>query len=70
MDNNKIRPQSDAEWYCRRNPEKERFYEIFFQMCHKYGVRWPTATPEEQRFIEKATKIAYERERTARSELH
>ena len=22
-------PVSDAEWYCRRDPEEERFYEIF-----------------------------------------
>ena len=22
---------SDAEWYCRKDPEEERFYEIFFQ---------------------------------------
>ncbi len=26
---------SDAEWYCCRDPEEERFYEIFFQICRK-----------------------------------
>ena len=69
MDSNNTRPQSDAEWYCRKNLEEERFYEIFFQMCHTYGVRWTTATLEEQRLIEEATKITYERERTAHSVL-
>ena len=24
------RPASDAEWYCRKDPEADRFYEIFF----------------------------------------
>ena len=24
------RPHSDAEWYCRKDPESERFYETFF----------------------------------------
>ena len=69
MDNNKTRPQSDAEWYCRKNLEEKRFYEIFFQMCRKHGVRWTTATPEEQRLIENATKIAYEKEWTEHSVL-
>ena len=66
MDNNKNRPQSDAEWYCRKNPEEERFYEIFFQMCQKYGVRWASATQKEQRFIEEVTRVTYERERAVR----
>ena len=26
------RPASDAEWYCRKNAEEERFYEIFFHL--------------------------------------
>ena len=29
MDKNTSRPASDAEWYCQKNPERERFYEIF-----------------------------------------
>lgn len=66
MDNNKNRPQSDAEWYCRKNPEEERFYEIFFQMCQKYGVRWASATQKEQRFIEEVTRVTYERDRAVR----
>ena len=39
MDMNKIRPASDAAWYCRKDAEEERFYEIFFQLCRKYSVR-------------------------------
>ena len=66
MDNNKNRPQSDAEWYCRKNPEEERFYEIFFQMCQKYGVRWASATQKEQKFIEEVTRVTYERDRAVR----
>ena len=29
MDNSKKRPTSDAEWYCQKDPERERFYENF-----------------------------------------
>ena len=28
-------PTSDAEWYCRKDPEEERFYAIFFSLCRK-----------------------------------
>ena len=66
MDKNKNRPQSDAGWYCRKNSEEERFYEIFFQMCQKYGVRWASATQKEQQFIEEVTRVTYERERAVR----
>lgn len=66
MDNNKNRPVSDAEWYCRKDPEEERFYEIFFQLCQKYGVRWASATTKEQRFIEEVTRVTYERDRALR----
>lgn len=67
MDNNNTRPQSDAEWYCRKNLEEERFYEIFFQMCHKHGVHWVSATQEERRFIEEVTNVAYTSEYTDRT---
>ena len=29
MISNIDQPHSDAEWYCRKDPETERFYEIF-----------------------------------------
>jgi len=66
MNDNKTRPASDAEWYCRKDPEEELFYEIFFQLCRKYNVRWTSATPEEQKFIEEITRVTYERDRTLR----
>lgn len=59
-------PASDAEWYCRRDSEEERFYEIFFQMCQKYGVRWASAEEKERHFIEEITRVTYERERAVR----
>lgn len=57
---------SDAEWYCQKDPEEERFYEIFFQMCQKYGVRWASAEEKERKFIEEVTRVTYERERAHR----
>lgn len=57
---------SDAERYCRKDPEKERFYEIFFLMCQKYGVRWASAAEKERQFIEEVTRVTYERERALR----
>lgn len=57
---------SDAEWYCRKDPEEERFYEIFFLMCQKYGVRWASAAEKERHFIEEVTRVTYERERALR----
>lgn len=57
---------SDAEWYCRKDPEEERFYEIFFLMCQKYGVRWASAEEKERQFIEEVTRVTYERERALR----
>lgn len=29
----------DAAWYCRKDAEADRFYEIFFQMCQKYNFQ-------------------------------
>ena len=66
MNKNIDRPASDAEWYCRRDPEEERFYEIFFQICRKYGVHWASATPKEQAFIEEVTRVTYEQDRARR----
>ena len=45
------RPASDAEWYCRKDPEADRFYEVFFEMCRKYHVRWCSASEKERAFI-------------------
>ena len=66
MDNNKNRPVSDAEWYCRKDPEEARFYEIFFHLCRKYGGRWASATPKEKTFVEEVTRVTYERDKAQR----
>ena len=66
MEFRKENSASDAEWYCRKDPEEERFYEIFFQLCRKYGVRWASADEKEREFIEEVTRVTYERERAVR----
>lgn len=57
---------SDAEWYCRRDPEEELFYDFFFRFCRKYGVSWVSATDKEKAFIEEITRVTYERDRALR----
>lgn len=63
MENRMDSTISDAAWYCRKNAEEERFYEIFFQLCQKYRVRWASADERERQFIEEITRVTYERER-------
>ncbi len=57
---------SDAEWYFRRDPEADRYYDIFFAMCHKYNVRWTAASETEKQFIEEITRVTYERDKATR----
>ena len=59
-------PGTDAEWYCRKDPEEERFYEIFFAICRKYAVSWASATEKEKAFVEEVTRVTYERDRAKR----
>lgn len=66
MEPRKDVPVSDAAWYCRKDPEKERYSEIFFRMCRKYGVRWANADEKEREFIGEVTRVTYERERAIR----
>lgn len=66
MEPRKEMPVSDAAWYCRKDTERDRYYEIFFQMCRKYGVRWASAGEKERCFIEEVTRVTYERERAVR----
>nr|WP_325220040.1 hypothetical protein [uncultured Oscillibacter sp.] len=66
MISNIDQPHSDAEWYCRKDPETERFYEIFFWLCRKYDVRWASADQKERQFIEEVTRITYERDKASR----
>ncbi|MDO5445353.1 MAG: hypothetical protein Q4F31_07025 [Eubacteriales bacterium] len=60
------RPGSDAEWYCRKDPEEERFYEIFFAICRKYSVSWASASEIEKVFVEEVTRVTYERDKASR----
>ena len=60
------RPKSDAEWYFRKDPEEERFYDIFFQLCRKHNIRWASASDKERAFIEEITRVTYERDRAVR----
>lgn len=67
--------ESDAEWYCRHDPEEERFYNIFFGLCRKYNIRWASADEKEREFIEEVTRVTYERDKAIRlglplSEVH
>ena len=55
-----------AAWYCRKDAEEGRLYEMFFQMCREYGMRWANADEKELRFIEEVTRVAYEREQAIR----
>ena len=64
-DKNNI-PASDAEWYCRKDSEEERFYAIFFALCRKYRVNWAGADEKEKAFIEEVTRVTYERDRALR----
>ena len=66
MDYKINQPISDAQWYCRKDPEEERFYEIFFQLCRKYDVNWASASTMEKQFIEEVTRVTYERDRALR----
>lgn len=66
---NEKRPASDAQWYCRRDVEEERFYSIFFKLCRKYDVSWASASDKEKAFIEEVTRVTYERERAIRNGL-
>lgn len=62
---NKI-PASDAEWYCRRDDEANRFYDIFFGICKKYHINWESAPVKEKAFTEEAVRVTYERDRANR----
>lgn len=58
----------DAEWYCRKDPEENRYYRIFFNLCKQYNIRWSDATPHERYFIENLAQQEYERNKGKTSE--
>lgn len=59
-----------AKWYfTHESPEDRLWYGLFFSMCKKFNVSWPTATPAQKAFITEIIRINYEREQ-AKRELH
>lgn len=60
---------ADAEWYCRKDPEADRFYEIFFSICRKYRIIWASASERERAFAEEVTRVTYEHDRANRLDL-
>ena len=63
MKNEKL---SGAAWYFQKDPEAERYYDIFFMLCRKYNVSWASANDKEKYFIEEVTRVTYERDRAQR----
>lgn len=66
MEFHQERPPSNAEWYCRKDFESERFYEIFFWLCRKYHIQWASADEKERLFIEEIARVTYERDKALR----
>lgn len=52
---------SDAEWYFEQSKASREFYNVFFDMCHKFGVSWSKATSSEKAFITEITRFTLER---------
>lgn len=61
-----IEVKSDIAWYCRKDAEEERYYDIFFGFCRKYNINWANASEKEQYFIEEITRVTYEKDRALR----
>lgn len=55
-----------AAWYFRKDPEAERYDDIFFALCRKYNVSWSSANDKEKYFIEEAARVTYERDKAQR----
>lgn len=52
---------SDALWYYTHSDsdDSKKYYDIFFEVCHKYGISYASA-PEKQRwFAEAVTDYNY-----------
>ena len=39
---------------------------LFFKLCWKYHISWPSASEPEKAFIEEVTRVTYERDRAQR----
>ena len=53
--------KSDAKWYFThsQNDDSQKYYDIFFEMCHKYGISYASATEKQRWFIEAVTDYNY-----------
>lgn len=57
-------PKSDAQWYFEEfSEDRERLYDIFFDMGKKFNVSWSKATPKQKAFVEEITRFTFEREK-------
>lgn len=56
-----------AQEYCKRDPERDAFYRIFYQTCRRFRVTWSAASPEARAFVEEATRVAYEQDKARRN---
>lgn len=51
-----------AEWYVKRDPLSDRYYEIFFGVCNHFQIDWANASEKERFFVEEVTRVTFERE--------
>lgn len=58
-----------ARWYFTHETAEDRlWYQIFFSMCRKFGVSWPTASEDQKAFVTELTRFNYDREMAKRSD--
>lgn len=46
--------------YVEGEANSALFFDIFFGLCHKYGIQYNCATPKEKAFIDELTRYMYE----------
>lgn len=53
---------SDATWYFTHSEsdDSKKYYDIFFDVCHKYGVSYASATEKQRWFVEAVTNYNFE----------
>ena len=53
--------------YFQREPERDEFYRMFYQICRQFNVTWSSASPEVRAFVEEATRVTYEQNQARRN---
>lgn len=53
--------------YFKRDPERDAFYRIFYQICRRFHATWSAASPEARAFVEEATRVAYKQDKGRRN---